>query len=278
MIGRTASVILLLLFSCILVKSVYPQKLNLLMTPDDRNQFAFSFDKTFYKGQNNISTLTGVYQLSCDVPISSRFNIVGIIPFINFSTDLDNMYYSDDYSKNGPGNIFIGLQMKPDQMDIGGSSITFGAFLPTADEDIASNGVINNYYDILKYMPNSLGLYFNYAFYKISEDGFNYGFEAGPNILIPTRDNGSEGELLIHYAAGAGFRKDIFELNAEFLGIGIVTDDDEDLNERLVHQFSVGSILHFDNVAPKLFYRIYINDHFERLIDGTLGLGVTVSL
>jgi len=247
------------------------------MTPSESNQFAFSFDKPFYNGEDNTSTLTGIYQLYCDVPISSKFNIVGNIPFINISNELDENYYNYSFSENGVGNIFIGLQTRPEFSEIGMSSISFGILLPTADEDVSVNGVFINYSDILKFIPNSLGLYFNYAFYKKSEDGFNYGLEIGPNILFPTEGQGRDEEILVHYAAGAGFRKEIFEINAEFLGIGIVTDDDDDLNERLIHQLSIGTILHFENVSPKLFYRFYINDNFEKILDGVLGLGITVS-
>lgn len=247
------------------------------MTPNESNQFAFSFEKPFYDGDDKSSILTGSYQLYCNVPISSKFNILGIIPFINVGIDVNNIYYADDYNENGVGNIFIGLQTRPEFSDIGGSSISFGLFLPTADEDVSIYGALSNYYSIIRYIPNYLGIYSNFAFYKLSDDGLNYGIEIGPDILIPTEGEGNESELLIHYAAGAGFRKDIFELNAEFLGIGIVTDDDDDLNERLIHQFSIGTLLHFENVSPKLFYRFYINDNFEKIVDGVLGLGITVS-
>ena len=282
MFDKNKSIYFFILFSILLNNAGYSQKLNLLMTPSEKNQFAFSFDKPFFDGDDITSTLTGVYQLYCNIPISSKFNLIGTVPFINFSYQQDYYFYNQnyhiDYSENGVGNIFIGMQTRPELNDGRGSVISFGVFLPTADEDVSFVCAFVNYYNILKYIPNYLGLYFNFAHYKSVGQGFNYGIEVGPNILIPTEGKNDEIELFLHYAAGAGFRSNIFELNAEFLGIGIVTDDEEDLNERLIHQLSFGALLHFEYITPKLFYRLYVNEHMEKMIDGVLGIGVVVEL
>lgn len=278
---KNLSTSLIILFSFFLISPCHSQKLNLQLTPSEKNQFAFSFDKPFYVGEDNTTSLTGIYQLYCDVPVSSNFNIIGNIPYINYSFVQDYYYnqnYHFEYNKNGVGNIFIGMQTRSDLINGKGSSISFGIFLPTANEKVSVNGVIVNYYDILKYIPNSIGLYFNYALFRTSEKGFNYNLEFGPNVLIATNGDNDETELFIHYAAGAGFRSGLFELNSEFLGIGILTDNEEDLNERLIHQISFGALLHFENITPKLFYRLYVNDKMLRRVDGVLGIGVGVEL
>ena len=106
------SLLLLIPFNILL-----SQTLNLQMTPSEKTQFGFNFEKQFYDNDIEMSALSGVYQLYIDIPVSSKFNIIGNIPFINTSYEVDYGYGRYNYDENGLGNIFIGMQTNPDIVD-----------------------------------------------------------------------------------------------------------------------------------------------------------------
>lgn len=254
------------------------QSLNLQMSPSDKTQLGLNFDKPYYNSDFDLSTLSGVFQLHVNIPVSSKFNIIGNIPFINSSYEVDYGYGGNySYDENGLGNIFIGMQTNPEIVDHRRSIITFGLFLPTGDEDVAFEGLFTNYYDLQKYFVNFLGLYFNYAYQKNNADGINYGIEVGPNILIPTEDNGSETEVFLHYGFDLGYQIEKILVNVEFLGLGIITQDADNFDDRLIHSLAFGGQWNAGIITPKVYYRIYLKEEIKEMIDGVLGLGINIS-
>ncbi len=257
---------------------MFSQTLNLQTIPSEKTQFGIIFDRALYNSDITLSTLSGVYQLYLNIPVSSKFNIFGNIPFINTSYEVDYGFGDYDYDKNGFGNIFIGMQTNPEAGDNGRSIITFGLFLPTADEEASFNGAFTNYYDIQKYIPNSLGLYFNYAYHKTNTSGINYGLELGPNILIPTKGENSETEAFLHYGFSLGYQIEKILVSAEFLGIAILTQDVNNFEDRLIHALNFGGQWKGETITPKIFYRIYLKEQFRDMMDGIFGFGVNVAV
>ena len=107
-------------------------------------------------------------------------------------------------------------------------------------------------------MSNSLGLYFNYAYHKSSEEGLSYLLEIGPNVLVPTKDNGGDTEILIHFGGGLGYQVDKLLLNAEFLGVAIVTEDPDTFGDRFINSLKSrgameGRNSHSQNILQVLF-------------------------
>ncbi len=257
------------------------QTLGLKAIPTDEMQFGFNFNKSFYSHYDNVSAFSGLFELNWNIPLSSKLNIVGEIPYINTNYETNysfgNYNYNFKYSRNGIGNIFVGMQTKSAD-DESKSIATFGIYLPTADEEAAYTALFSNYYDIQKFVPKSFGLYFNYAHHKIFEGGFRYGFEFGPNIIIPTESGYSETELFIHYAGTVGYQVNKLQVNIEFLGIGILTQSVDNFWDRLIHQFGIGAFWKESFITPKIFYRIYLRDEISNMIDGILGIGVIVSI
>jgi hypothetical protein len=274
-ISTSVKVYLLFLIS---FNIVYSQTLNLQTIPSKKNQFGFSFDRALYNSDITLSALSGVYQLYLNIPVSSKFNIIGNIPFINTSYEVDYGFGNYDYDKNGFGNIFIGMQTNPEAIDNRRSIITFGLFLPTANEEASFNGTFTNYYDIQKYIPNSLGLYFNYAYHKANNSGINYGLEIGPNILIPTKGENSDTEAFLHYGFSLGYQIKKILVCAEFLGIGILTQEVNNFEDRLIHTLTFGGQWKGEIITPKIFYRIYLKEQFRDMMDGVLGFGINVSI
>jgi hypothetical protein len=245
------------------------QTLDFQTIPNNRIQFCLSFKKTFYPTNRDMSTFSGVYQLNANIP-------VGNIPYINTSFDIDYPFGHYSYSRSGLGNIFIGLQTKPQIMEKRRSTFTFGLFLPTASETASLNGALADYYYFSKYIFNSLGLHFNYAYHYIPADGFNYGLEIGPNLLVATESN-SETEFFMHYGFTGGYQINKLLFNIEVIGVVMVSEDIGNLGDRFVNMINIGMEWRETAVTPKIFYKYYLRDDISRTIDGVLGVGVSLS-
>ncbi|MFC2103559.1 hypothetical protein ACFLSS_03930 [Bacteroidota bacterium] len=269
-------------FSFLLVSiSLYTstaQSLNFQIMPNEKLQFGYSFSKPFYSSNLDMSALSGVHQLSFNIPLSSKFNITGDIPYISTSYESDYGYGTFNYEESGFCNIYIGVQTNPVITDGARSIFSFGVFLPTAEEKASFNGLFINYYDIQKYLPNSVGIYFNYAYHKITNENIFFGVEVGPNILIPTEDDVGDTEIFIHYGFNVGYLVSNLALSVEFIGIAIVTASGGNLGDRLINLLDFGAQFNGTVISPKIFYKIYLKEGISDVVDGVLGLGFSVSI
>jgi len=246
--------------------------------PSDEAQIGLRFLHPNFEFPESQSALSGIFELSLNIPVSEKLNIIGELPFINCNVKYDHSYYIDDFTESGLGNIFIGLQTQPAEMTQSFSILTFGLFLPTVDEKVALWGVFSNYYESSKYYPNSLGVYFNYARHKIFDNGINLGLELGPDFRIPTKEKSGDTELFLHYGLKAGYSIEQFNMSAEFVGTAIITEDYDNFSDRLMNAISFGAAWKEKLVTPQLFYSVYLKDSMSDIVGGVLGLKVTVSL
>ncbi|MFZ0453189.1 MAG: hypothetical protein WAM24_05510 [Ignavibacteriaceae bacterium] len=263
------------------VSMLSAQTLNLQNIPNDKMQFGISYNKAFYStaySDYKMSTLSGVYQLNANIPISSKLNIIGDIPYVITNFELNFVDFSQSFSENGIGNIFIGLQTNSKLVNNKKSIFTFGLYLPTCSENGAVWGLLADDYFFPKYYPNSFSIYFNYAYHKIDTQGLNYGLELGPDLLIPTKSSSNETELLIHYGVVGGYQIDKLLLNLEFLGFGIITEHTDNIGDRFINMVNIGAQWKGSTITPKIFYKIYLRDEIRHTVDGVLGLGATVSI
>jgi hypothetical protein len=271
--------ILLYLLLIISTKFISAQTFNFQSIPNDKKQFGLTFDRPFYS-DGIVDYSVSIYQIYINIPVSTKFNILTNVPFVHANYEFNATPYNSDFNfnKSGLGNIFVGLQTNPETVNNRKSVISFGLFLPTGDEEVAPIGLFPDYYNLQKYIPNSLGIYFNYAHHKIVDEGFEYGLEVGPNMSIPTEGESGEVELFLHYGLKAGVIVQKFSLNVELLGIGIITEDTEDFGDRFVHLVNFGAQWRGDLITPKIFYKIFLQDDLSDMFDGVLGLGVNIAI
>ena len=272
-INRKGNLFLLIMFIAIDVLSA--QTLDFQTIPNNKKQFGFSFKKAFYSTNRNTTTLSGVYELSANIPLSSKLNIIGNIPYINTSYDIDYGFGQYSYSESFLGNIFIGLQTKPQIMENRISSFTFGLLLPTTSERAALSGALSDYYYYPTYFQSRIGLYFNYAYHYINTEGLNYGLELGPNLLVATEIN-SATELFVHYGITGGYQINKLLLNVEVIGFASITSDVKNFDDRFINMFNIGAHWMGKTLTPIIFYKVYLRNEIRHNIDGVLSLGVNV--
>ncbi len=240
----------------------------------DKTSFGFRYLRPFFEGSSELSFLSGVYDFSVSIPVGSKMNIVGSIPFVTMGGELTE-------TESGIGNIYIGVQHRMKSTVGKGMTLSFGAFLPTTSEDkqwAAMFGILTNYVELQKYFPNLLIIHGNVAYRFSQSNGLMYGLEIGPYLMIPTKGEGSEMELFLHYGLSCGYRMKDFVLRAEFAGIGIITEKDIDFSDRFFHALTFGVLWYHGSIRPGIFYKLYLNKDLSDSVSGVLGIKLEVVL
>ncbi|MBI3189495.1 MAG: hypothetical protein HYZ33_02485 [Ignavibacteriales bacterium] len=246
--------------------------------PTDNPVIGIGFDKPFFSDKITSSSSSGVYHLRGNIPITPTLNLLLEIPYTVASYEQDYWFGKIKFDNNGLGNLVAAFQIKPESTATRMSFYTIGMVLPTGQKDAAPFGVLTNMYLFQQYLPNSMGFYFNYAYHNINPEGFAFGLELGPNFIIPTKGTNSELELFAHYGMQGGYNIHDFFFNIELLGIATLTSDVRDFSDRFSHSLTFGTQWKISAVTPELYYRIFVEEDTRKIIDGVLGLGISVSL
>ena len=263
----------------ILLNIVSAQTFEMQSIPTDQLQFGLKFIRPNFNNEIDLSTFSGTYELSANIPVSLKWNILTKIPYISTTFTWDFGYDDYKFEEAGLGNIFIGMQFRPKIINTNNSIITFGLFLPTADEDASGMGEFADILNLQTYFSNSLTPYFNYAFHHINQNGFRFGFEIGPKIIIPTANNDyRDTELYINYGISPAYQINRVLLRAELLGSAILSEDEDEFEDRFIHSANFGIAWVENRVISKIFYKIYLKDFINDLVDGVLGIEVVVSV
>ena len=137
--------VLALVFVAILCNYASAQHLLLQSQPQDKPQFSLRYLHPNFESDVHLSTLSGIYNLSANIPISSNLNIVASLPY--------STYTDEDESDDDFGNLYVGLQMHQLSSSTNKSVYSVGVYLPTASDDTFANFVsmFANYHQFQKY-------------------------------------------------------------------------------------------------------------------------------
>lgn len=255
--------------------------------PHDNLSIDLRYIHPFYKSPNELNILSGTYDLNISVPVGGKWNINMAVPFVVYKNKLDyqNYYYymyNYEYSKNTFGNIYLGLQSRDSTSSNTKRNFSFGVFLPTSSKKEFENanffGLLTNYYDIQKYLPETITLYANIAHRWYVENDIKFGLDVGPQYLIYIGENvGSNNTFFLHYGLSAGLDINNFIIKSEFTGILILSGDAPDFSDRFNNFLSIG--LGYNNfiLKPSIFYQFNFDQLYENLSSGSLGIKLELS-
>ena len=272
----------LILFT-ILASSVPAQTLELQQLPSDKVLFGLNIDKPFFHNNYNYSTWTATYRLFLNAPISKKINLLLNVPYIktNYTYSYTDNYFhtTNNYNSDqkGFGNIFLGIQTNGTVVENKRSVYTFGVYLPSASKTATYWSIYSDYYYLPYYIPNSVGLYFNYSYHRTNVEGINYGLEFGPDFFIPTQQ-GVGAQLLLHYGITAGYSFDKLLLSAEFHGRFAVSGFIISFDDRFVNLIGLGAQWKGDFITPKVFYKIFLKKDISDMVSGVLGAGISFAI
>ncbi len=262
--------IFVIILSIIISNQLLAQTFLFQDIPKENTQLGLRFMQPSFEGDSELSTLSGIYDLTFNIPINANWNIAGSLPYITST-------FGENDPENGMGNIYIGMQsiLKNDGQKK--SIASFGLFLPTADEDIQLFGLFTHLIEFHKYTADVLTIYGNFAFFNTFPHGVRLGLEIGPNLMLSTKDD-RDTEFLLHYGLTAGYQSTNFALITEMVGILIITEDENEFSDRFQYSLNFGGSYVSERISPGIFYKIYLKDDFSDIVDGVLGINIEVTI
>ncbi|MBN2709445.1 MAG: hypothetical protein JXR46_10400 [Calditrichaceae bacterium] len=264
--------LLLVIVSVLSVNLVNGQTFMFHSIPKDSTQIEISYLHPFFDSNIDMSIISGVFDLSFNIPLKQKLNLFCSVPFMTFSFDYESGY--GNYSLSGAGNIFLGMQLYKDHGGKNKSIGTFGFYLPSSW--LIEYGYLTNALNPEKYLHDRLTISVNFAHHRITDNGFRSGVELGPDFMIITNsENSDDNDFIIHYGLSMGVQQNNIDLSAELYGIGILTAEKSD--DKFFHALSFG-ISYLSQVSPSIFYKIYLEDELQDWVDGVLGLKLNYSL
>lgn len=271
---RLSKIALIGMFICLLFNTASAQTFILQSLPEDKPKLGFRFLRPDFDWDVDMSLLSGIYELSFNVPVSSSINLIGSLPFTYVSVE-------DEDSESGIGNIFFGMQHRLTKSTQYNSNLAVGLFLPTTPDDKFTLLFINaytNFHEFPKYTPDILTIYGNFAFRGVRSSGLLFGFEIGPYLYIPTEDDGLDTEFFLHYGLSGGFQVSDFAVLAELIGTVIITEDVDVFSDRFVHSISFGGQWMGSMMRPGIFYKLYLKEELKDWVKGVLGIKLDICL
>jgi hypothetical protein len=219
-----------------------------------------------------MKTMSGMYDIFMNMPMFKNFNFYVDVPIINQA-------YDDQTHGSGIGNVYLGLQTRPDSLDNIYTSTSFGIFLPTIKSNpsaLSFLGVYASFQEPQKAMNNILTLYANYV-YLIGEHHRKYiGFEIGPQFYIPMKSSAGTNDLYVHYGLSAGYAISNVIFTSEILGLAGVTSTFDTFGERFDHSLALAVSYEISDWRPILFYQIIIDDQASQIVNGILGIKLSL--
>ncbi len=259
----------LLLFSCV----VSAQNINMERLPGETTDMTLSFQKPSYPFSDNLTTLSGLYKLEANIPVSRKVNMIIKLPYVTMKAK--KSFYGKS-EKSGLGNLELGIQRKFGYS--GKSALTLALTIPSVNDEISSLGMYGDFYDAFAYVPRAISLHANYSHATNLGKVFFVGGEIGSTLLIPTEGDTPNGEVYVNYGLNAGYNIKGLFLNIEFTGRTLVTEDEYSFSDRTFTNLGIGAGWHLGDFTPAMFYKFYLNDGLSDIIDGVFGLRLSYSI
>lgn len=271
------SLVLLIMLASSIVGMMLPasaQTFLLQRVPEEQTIIGAKYQRPFFKPttETELASLAGAYQVYLHVPVSSGLNFVGILPFVAGASDGESR-------ASGLGNLYLGLQSRPDSAYGAWGSLSYGVYLPTAANNtpVEIVGTYANPTAPQFALPNVLTLQANYLYLNTATDRMHYGFELGPQFLLPTSGSAGNVEVYVHYGLVVGnhFLGNLWI--AELAGLALITDDAASFGERTSHVLSLGTQRSFGNLSPGIFLQLPLDSEVMDIVDATLGFKIEYS-
>ena len=213
-----------------------------------------------FKREQSISS--GSYRLSALFPVGENSAIEIAIPYQSRKTTYSFEGVSDDWEDESSdlGNISVTYIKGISAANSRSSNyLSLGVFLPTADDD-SWEGLLDNYYDFPTYLDEWMAIK---GLFSIVTTGSRsvLNVEAGVDSWIHVGDEDEDVEYFGRYGIGYTFLpSEKISLHGEFVGYGIISEEDIGDGSRFQHQLAVGARYQIGKVVPGIFYMKNFND------------------
>ncbi len=222
-----------------------------------------------FDGNDQSTFLTSVTFLSIRYRLDSALALEADIPVAHSG------FSGADASETAIGNLYLGVVVGPTDQGVSGQ---LGVRLPSTPSDNESAQGVGVFTDIDRWEAFAvdvvpLTFFANYAWR--GPTGALVRLRGGPSVWIPT--GGGDTELLVDYAAQAGYEGERFRVLAGFSGSLIVTEDG-DVSERTFNELGAAANLRLGQVRPGIHLRFPLDEDLNDFLDFVVGIHLGVAL
>ena len=255
------------------LNAVSAQTFLLQNIPADKIEFKLRFMHPNFKADIvENSTFSGLYDLQVNWKLTPSLRIVGSLPLVSSAVTNFGFFGNDKETELEIGNVFVGIQNNKALSSSRYFSSTFGVYLPIVSESTGFTGIFANFYESQKTIRDMLTLYSNFAYQTITPEGAFYGFEIGPQILVPVGDNNADTELFGHYGLSFGYAFSKATICTELVSLFIISEGDIDLSDRFVNSLNIGAQFTRYRIQPGIFLQFPLSENISDVQDYVLGV------
>lgn len=231
------------------------------------NKFNVGIKYLHVDGHDLFTTFTGLYDLTLSYKLNPGTSLIFSLPYYNMTFSDENF---SSISDNGIGNIYIGgLQRFRD----GHSTFEFGVYLPTLNTDDGSFLFIPfaDPTKMYRFMEDYLTLLVDYK-YQYNKENFYASLGGGMNFWLPTKnEEGYENELFLHYSLIFGAQFPFVNVQFEYEGQYILTEDQLFGDDKTVSVLKFGAMYPGEQFRPGIYYQVLLNSDISDIFDDPFG-------
>jgi len=238
---------------------------------------------------------TGQYELSAQVPLSPKWKLCAAVPFayagLSLEYHIGQVSFAQTTRSGMLGNIRGGAQYLWKNTGRRASATEFGVVLPVMgkiqgnerlDRALASAiGIVSSPFEWHSFLAGDLTLYARQEEHFFLGDRWRLGVEAGPELVIQTRDDAMMDDVnaIVRYGASAGYRLAPVEFTAELTGMCYVTaGHGVSFADRFGHLVTLGAQLRHGTLRPGVYYSRILSNDAEGVFSGLLGVKLDLVL
>jgi len=246
------------------------------LTRSKKTSVTLELIKPNFDGDDDLTVATSVLFLSARGPVSENNRIVVELPIAHVG--FDNSDSSDETLLGNPYFGFeFGLSDSPTFFELG-----FRLPLAPDDKEFASFiGVLSDFERLEAFASDLLMFSGRVNYQRRNASNIVFRLRGGPSlwVFVSDEEDDPEDEIWLNYSMQVGYESDSFSVLGGLTGSYWVTQGDDDLIDRTVHQLGVAASLVQGKLRPGVHFRLPLNSGDDAILAGLdfvfgLSLGV----
>ncbi len=268
----TAHIFLLLMIPLTAMGGTSPFLLD--YQPTGQVEFGYRFQHPHFSREVDADLLMGFHELSVGMPIRPEVVVRLTLPVVKWGFDT----IQEPVDTIELGNVTFAAHF----LNLGTNknmSALVALSLPTVAETphLSGLGRISHpsVWQTFRSETMTLKAHFNARLPARGESFLRLGI--GPEFLVPSGDRSGSTKVLMRYGLGVGVESGRIGASIEFGGYWDTDREGDNFNEDSYHILSAGVEYVGRTVRPALYYQIPTDELYESVIDGVVGVRITVT-